>query len=179
MSRVGKRIINIPDGVEIKIIDNNINVKGPLGILTHFFHTNNTEVKIQNNTAIVERKDESKVSKQLHGTTNAILSNMVLGVSKGFTKELEINGVGYKVNLVGDKLKLSLGFSHPVELDVPENLKAEVKANNIKIFGIDKVAVGQFAANIKKIRKPNPYSGKGIIYKGEQIRRKEGKTASK
>lgn len=181
MSRVGKRIIDIPNGVEIKILNDGImEAKGPLGTLSRSFNNESIEIVVNDNNAVVNRKNDLKKSKQLHGTTNANLSNMVIGVSKGFVKELEVKGVGYKANLAGNKLKMSLGFSHPVELDVPENLKVEVSSKNeIKISGIDKVAVGQFAANIKKIRVPNPYSGKGIMYKGEIIRRKEGKTASK
>lgn len=179
MSRIGKRILEIPAGVEINLENNHIKVKGKLGELEYTFSPL-IQVKIENNQLQTLRTNEEKTTKQLHGTTNANIKNMIIGVSEGYKKEIEIKGVGYKATQKGKEIEIIAGYSHPVMVDIPENLKVEVvKPTNIVISGIDKQAVGEFAANIRDIRRPSPYSGKGIMYKGEVIRRKEGKTAAK
>ncbi|BDX52575.1 50S ribosomal protein L6 [Metamycoplasma equirhinis] len=179
MSRIGKRILEIPTGVEIKLENNHITVKGKLGELEYTFSPL-IQVKIENNQLQTLRLNEEKTTKQLHGTTNANIKNMIIGVSEGYKKEIEIKGVGYKATQKGKEIEIIAGYSHPVIVEIPENLKIEVvKPTNIVISGISKQAVGEFAANIRDIRRPSPYSGKGIMYKGEVIRRKEGKTAAK
>ncbi|TPD98296.1 50S ribosomal protein L6 [Metamycoplasma equirhinis] len=179
MSRIGKRILEIPTGVEIKLENNHITVKGKLGELEYTFSPL-IQVKIENNQLQTLRLNEEKTTKQLHGTTNANIKNMIIGVSEGYKKEIEIKGVGYKATQKGKEIEIIAGYSHPVMVEIPENLKIEVvKPTNIVISGISKQAVGEFAANIRDIRRPSPYSGKGIMYKGEVIRRKEGKTAAK
>ena len=179
MSRIGKRILNVPNGVELTIENSNVAVKGKLGQLSFQFSPL-IKITYENNEVKTERLNEEKTTKQLHGTTNALIHNMIIGVSKGYKKEIEIKGVGYKATLMGNKIEIVAGYSHPIQIDIPVGLKAELpKPTNIIISGIDKQRVGEFAANIRKIRRPSPYSGKGIMYKGEIIRRKEGKTAAK
>ena len=180
MSRIGNRILTIPAGVEVNVDGNNITVKGPKGTLNYTFR-DNVEVKVEDGKVAVTRKDDSKVSKQLHGTTNSNINNMLIGVSEGFKKELEINGVGYRFQLQGNKVVVSAGYSHPVEKVAPEGVKMEMPEKSqteLIISGYDKQAVSEFAANIREIRKPEPYKGKGIKYKDEHIRRKEGKKAA-
>ena len=180
MSRIGNRILTIPAGVEVNVDGNNITVKGPKGTLNYTFR-NNVEVKVEDGKIAVTRKDDSKVSKQLHGTTNSNINNMLIGVSEGYKKELEINGVGYRFQLQGNKLIVSAGYSHTVEMVAPEGVKMEMpdkSQTELIISGYDKQAVSEFAANIREIRKPEPYKGKGIKYKDEHIRRKEGKKAA-
>lgn len=178
MSRIGNRKIAIPAGVTVSQEDLNIIVKGPKGQLT----THTTEditINISDNEVVVERKNDALQSKAMHGTVNSNILNMIQGVTEGFSKTLEIVGVGYRFNLQGNKLSVAAGFSHPVVLDVPEGLQVEAKGNTeVTISGIDKIKVGEFAANIRKIRKPEPYKGKGIRYKDEYIIRKEGKKAA-
>ena len=170
MSRIGKRILNVPNGVELTIENSNVTVKGKLGQLSFQFSPL-IKITYENNEVKTEK---------LHGTTNALIHNMIIGVSKGYKKEIEIKGVGYKATLMGNKIEIIAGYSHPIQIEIPVGLKAELpKPTNIIISGIDKQLVGEFAANIRKIRRPSPYSGKGIMYKGEIIRRKEGKTAAK
>ena len=181
MSRIGNRILNIPNGVEVTVDGSKVTTKGPKGTLEFVFKNNNVDVKVEEGKIVVTRKDESKTSKQLHGTTNATINNMLVGVSEGFKKELEINGVGYRFQLQGNKIVVSAGYSHPVELIVPEGLKVEMPEKSqteLIISGYDKQLVSEFAANIRKVRKPEPYKGKGIKYKDEHIRRKEGKKAA-
>lgn len=179
MSRVGNRILSVPAGVEITNNNNFVTVKGAKGTLEAQFSPLIT-IQIEGGELRTIRANEEKHTKQLHGTTNSLLSSMIIGVTQGFVKELELKGVGYKMALKGNTLEVLAGYSHPVVLEIPSNLTVEVpKPLEIKISGIDKQAVGQFAAIVRKIRKPNPYSGKGMIYKGEIIKRKEGKTASK
>ncbi len=179
MSRVGKKILEIPTGVTIENKNNFVTVKGPKGELSFQF-SKELEIKIEDATLSVARNSETKRIKQLHGTTRSILGNMVEGVVDGYKKELEIIGVGYRAALSGNKLTLALGFSHPVEMEIPNGLSVEVPANTkIEISGIDKQLVGEFAANIRAVRPPEPYKGKGVRYKGEHVRRKEGKTAGK
>lgn len=179
MSRVGKRVLLVPEGTEVNVNGSRVEVKGKNGVLVREFSPL-IAIKVSNNQVTTERANEEKHTKQLHGTTNSLLEGMIKGVSEGFTKEIEIKGVGYKATLKGNQIEILAGYSHPVLIDVPENLKVEVpKPVTIIVSGIDKQAVGQLAAVIREVRKPNPYSGKGIMYKDEQIRRKEGKKASK
>ena len=177
MSRIGDRVLQIPTGVTVTVDNNLVSVKGPKGEL----NTNIPEdikVEVKDNTLVVARVNELIPTKQLHGTTNANLNNMMIGVSKGFEKSLEIIGVGYRFNQKGNTLVINAGYSHPVELQIPEGIKLELKSNTeILLSGIDKSLVGEFAANIRKVRKPEPYKGKGIRYVGEYVRRKEGKKA--
>lgn len=179
MSRVGKRVLLIPSGTEVLVNQNIVTVKGKLGELTRTFSPL-IVIKVENNQVTTERINEEKHTKQLHGTTNSLLSGMIQGVSVGFKKEIEIKGVGYKATLKGNQIEILAGYSHPVLVDIPSTLKVEVpKPVSIIISGNDKQQVGQLAAVIREVRKPNPYSGKGIMYKNEVIRRKEGKKASK
>ena len=179
MSRIGNRKINIPEGVTVTVNDNVVTVKGPKGELSNTFNKDIT-VSVIDNSVIVTRPNDIKFIKSIHGTTNALISNMIIGVSEGYKKELEIVGVGYRFNVQGNKINVNAGFSHPVEVIVPDYLKVEqVSTTEIAISGIDKQKVSEFAANIRKLRKPEPYKGKGIRYKGEYIRRKEGKKAAK
>ena len=179
MSRIGNRILTVPNGVEITVNDNIVSVKGPKGELsTDVSKYVNVEVKDGNIT--VTRINDTKNAKQMHGTANANIANMIEGVTNGYSKGLEILGVGYRFQPKGEKLVINAGYSHPVELVVPKGLTVEGVSNTeITVKGIDKQAVGEFAAIIRKVRKPEPYKGKGIRYKGEHIRRKEGKKASK
>ena len=177
MSRIGNRIIGIPEGVTVSVNDGLVSVKGSKGELN--LELNKIiDVEVKDNTVVVTRKNESIPAKQMHGTTNANIRNMILGVSEGFSKSLEIIGVGYRFNLKGNVLVINAGYSHPVELENPEGLSIEAKGNNqITVSGKKKKKVGEFAANIRKVRKPEPYKGKGIRYVGEYVRRKEGKKA--
>ncbi|TNK82056.1 50S ribosomal protein L6 [Mycoplasmopsis pullorum] len=179
MSRVGNRVLTIPAGTTITVDGTKVTVKGKLGTLERVFSPKIT-VKVEDNQVTTVRANEEKHTKQLHGTTNAHISNMLKGVSEGFKKDLEIKGVGYKAVLKGSQLVISAGYSHEVTLNIPSDVQVVVsKPTEVSVSGIDKQSVGQFASQVRAIRKPNPYSGKGIAYKGEYIRRKEGKTASK
>jgi large subunit ribosomal protein L6 len=177
MSRIGKKPITLPQGVSLTVDGQNLEVKGPKGTLSMTVHANMT-VSIDENTVTVERPSELKQDKALHGTTRALIQNMIVGVSEGYTKKLQMIGVGYRAQLQGKKLVLSAGYSHPVEMEIPEGLTVEVPKNTlINISGIDKQLVGEFAANVRGVRPPEPYLGKGIRYVNEYVRRKEGKTA--
>lgn len=180
MSRIGNKLITIPAGVEFTCTDaNEVTVKGPKGTLTRQFSPLMT-IKVEDNTITVVRQNEQKHTKQLHGTTRALIANMIEGVSQGFVRELEIVGIGYRAAMKGNTLSLTIGYSNPVEIEIEEGLTCECVSNTeIKVSGIDKQRVGECAANIRAVRKPEPYKGKGIRYKGEHIRRKEGKTAGK
>jgi len=181
MSRIGNRVLTIPAGVEVNVDGNKIVVKGPKGTLEDTFKASNVEVKVEGNEIHVTRKDETKVSKQLHGTTNSNINNMLIGVSEGFKRELEINGVGYRFQLQGNKVIITAGYSHNVELVAPEGVKMEMpdkSQTELIVSGYDKQKVSEFASNIRKVRKPEPYKGKGIKFKEEHIRRKEGKKAA-
>ena len=177
MSRIGNKQIVIPAGVTVEVKDNFVTVKGPKGELKQQFNKE-LEIKVEGNSIKVSRKDDEIFSRQIHGTTRALLNNMVNGVSQEYSKKLEIVGVGYRAQVQGSKLILALGFSHPVEVKIPEGLKVECPKNTeIVILGIDKEKLGKFASEIRLIKKPEPYKGKGIKYQGEHIRHKAGKTA--
>lgn len=180
MSRIGNKAITIPAGVDISISSaNEVTVKGPKGTLTRQFSPL-MDIKVDEGVLSVARQNEQKHTKQLHGTTRALINNMVVGVSEGFMKELQLVGIGFRANLKGKVLELLVGYSHPVNIEIEDGLTCEVPSNTeIKISGIDKQRVGECAANIRAVRKPEPYKGKGIRYKDEYIRRKEGKTAAK
>ena len=177
MSRIGLKPIEIPEGVEIKLNDQTVIVKGPKGELSKNVHQN-IKVVIEDNTIVVSRGDDLKENRSLHGTTRSLISNMIEGVRNGFEKHLEIIGVGYRATKQGNKLVVAAGYSHPVEIDHIEGIEIEVPKNTeVIVKGINKELVGEVAANIRAIRPPEPYKGKGIRYKGEHVRRKEGKTA--
>jgi len=176
MSRVGRKPVEIPAGVTVTLNGNTVTVKGPKGELTRTFHSD-IEIKVEDNIVVVNRPSDAKLHRSLHGTTRAILANMVEGVSKGFERNLELIGVGYRAQKQGKKLVLNVGYSHPVEIEPEEGIEIEVPANTkISIKGTDKERVGALAANIRDVRPPEPYKGKGIRYEGEHVRRKEGKT---
>lgn len=180
MSRIGKLPITIPAGVDVKIGNNNeVTVKGPNGTLTRTLHQDMI-VKMNDGVITVERPSENKMHKALHGLTRTLINNMVIGVTEGFKKELEINGVGYRAQMQGKTLVLSLGYSHPVEYTAVEGITLEVPApNQIIVKGANKEVVGETAAKIREYRMPEPYKGKGIKYVDEVIRRKEGKAGGK
>jgi large subunit ribosomal protein L6 len=176
MSRVGKKPIEIPAGVTVTLDNNIVTVKGPKGELSRTFHAD-IEIKVEDNVINISRPSDAKEHRALHGTTRAVLANMVEGVSKGFERTLELVGVGYRASKQGNKLVLSVGYSHPVEIEPEAGLEVEVPANTkVIVKGTDKERVGALAANIRDVRPPEPYKGKGIRYEGEFVRRKEGKT---
>ena len=179
MSRIGKKPVVIPANVTVDIAEGNVvTVKGPKGTLTNTFHPD-LMLKVEGNTVIVDRPDNEHLHKSLHGLTRTLLSNMVEGVEKGFAKELEVNGVGYRAEKKGNQLVMRLGFSHEVIVEEIPGITIEVNGNKITIRGIDKQVVGQFAAEVRGKRPPEPYKGKGIKYTDEVIRRKVGKTGGK
>ncbi|EGS34859.1 MULTISPECIES: 50S ribosomal protein L6 [Megasphaera] len=179
MSRVGRMPIDIPAGVSVSLNGPVITVKGPKGELTRTLHQD-IKVSVADNVITVERPSDEKNHRALHGLTRALVANMVIGVTEGFKKELEIVGVGYRAQMKGNKLALTLGFSHPLELEAPEGIKIECpSATSIVISGANKEHVGEFAAKVRGYRLPEPYKGKGIKYVGEHIRRKAGKAGTK
>lgn len=179
MSRIGRHPIAIPAGVTVEIKENNVvTVKGPKGTLEKALPTE-MEIKQEGDEVVVTRPNDLKKMKSLHGLTRTLINNMVVGVTDGYTKTLEVNGVGYRAQKSGKKLTLHLGYSHPVEMEDPEGLEAVVEDNKIIVKGIDKEKVGQYAAEIRAKRAPEPYKGKGIKYSDEVIRRKVGKTGKK
>ena len=179
MSRIGRMPIAIPAGVTVEVAENNkVTVKGPKGTLERVLPAE-MEIKVEGAEVLVSRPNDLKRMKSLHGLTRTLINNMVVGVTEGYKKELEVNGVGYKVAKAGKKLTLSLGYSHPVEMTDPEGIETVVDGNVIVVKGIDKEKVGQFAAEIRDKRRPEPYKGKGIKYADETIRRKVGKTGKK
>jgi len=179
MSRIGRAPIPVPAGVEVKLVGTELTVKGPKGTLVQEIHPD-MKLDVQAEVINVTRPSEQKLHKSLHGLTRSLVSNMVAGVTGGFTKELEVNGVGYRVAKEGKKLVMNLGFSHQVFMEEIAGISIEVpNPNKIIISGIDKQLVGQFAANVREKRPPEPYKGKGIKYVDEVIRRKEGKTGAK
>ena len=179
MSRIGRQPVVIPAGVTVTVADSNkITVKGPKGTLERVLAPE-MDIKVENDTVVVTRPNDLKKMKSLHGLTRTLINNMVTGVSQGFTKELEVNGVGYRAAKQGNKLVLNLGYSHVVEMIDPEGIETAVDGNKITVKGINKEKVGQFAAEIRDKRRPEPYKGKGIKYVDEVIRRKVGKTGKK
>jgi len=177
MSRIGKKPVTVPSGVTVAVENNFVTVKGPKGQLEAQFNTDLT-FDVQENIVEIVRPSEAKFHKAIHGTTRALLNNMVVGVSEGFKKELKMVGVGYRSAMQGNTLVLQAGYSHPVEMILPEGITVEVVKNTtIIVAGIDKQLVGEFSANIRDVRPPEPYLGKGIRYVDEHVRRKEGKTA--
>ena len=183
MSRIGKLPIDIPAGVEVKVSDNIVTVKGKLGELTQEVHQNIT-LKLEDSQVILERSSESKPDKSFHGLYRSLINNMIIGVSDGYKKELELVGVGFRADAKGQLLDLSLGFSHHIIMELPKEVVAETitergKNPLIKLSSIDKQLIGQVAAKIRSLRPPEPYKGKGVKFVGEEIRRKAGKTAAK
>ena len=179
MSRVGRMPVEVPAGVDVKLDGHNLTVKGPNGTLNASFHKNISIAK-EGNTILVTRPNDEKLNRSLHGLTRALIANMVTGVSKGFEKNLEIVGVGFRAQKQGKKLILTLGYSHPVEMEEPKGITIEVPSQDkIIVKGADKQLVGEVAAQIREKRPPEPYKGKGIKYAGEVIIRKEGKTGGK
>ena len=175
MSRIGRLPIQVPPSVDVSIVGRNITVKGPKGTLERALHPD-MRVSMEGSTLIVERPSEAKHHKQLHGLTRTLVNNMVIGVTDGYRKALEITGVGYRAAKVGDKLQLNLGYSHPIEIVPPAGISFELETPvKLAVVGIDKELVGQVAAQVRATRKPEPYKGKGVHYLGEQIRRKAGK----
>jgi len=179
MSRIGKLPIEIPAGVEVKIGDDNtVTVKGPKGALSRQL-SKDMNIANKDNQIVVERPNDLKRFKAMHGLTRTLINNMVVGVTAGYTKVLEINGVGYRAAKSGNKLTLTLGYSHPIELTDPDGVTSLVEGPRISVSGIDKEKVGQYAANIRELRRVEPFKGKGIRYSGEKVRRKAGKAGKK
>ena len=179
MSRIGRMPVAIPAGVTVEIAEGNVvTVKGPKGTLVREL-PHEMDIKIEDGHVIVSRPNDLKRMKSLHGLTRTLIHNMTIGVSEGYTKTLEVNGVGYRAAKAGKKLTLNLGYSHPVEMEDPEGIETKVDGNKIVVSGISKEKVGQYAAEIRDKRRPEPYNGKGIKYADEVIRRKVGKTGKK
>jgi len=179
MSRIGRQPINIPQGVEVKLDGNLVSVKGPKGQLSKELHRD-MQIVQEDNVIRIERPTDNKLHRSLHGLTRTLVNNMVEGVTKGFEKTLELTGVGYRASKQGNNLVITAGYSHPVEMEPKDGLEVEVPVpTKIIVKGIDKEKVGAFAANVRSVREPEPYKGKGIKYEGERIRRKVGKTGGK
>lgn len=180
MSRIGRKPINIPDGVELKLENNQVFVKGPKGQLSYTLPEGITLI-MDNKVATLTRKSDDKKQRALHGLARSLISNMITGVSNGFTRVLQIHGVGYRAQASGDKLIINIGYSHPVEFKLPDGIKATVdeKQTTITLYGIDKQLLGQVAANLRAIRTPDAYKGKGIRYADEVLKLKPGKTGKK
>lgn len=177
MSRIGKNPIPVPEKTEVTVTDNTLSVKGPLGTLTKEIHSL-VSVAVDGKSVVVSAKNNSKLSRSLWGTFASHVKNMIKGVNSKFEKKLILEGIGYRVELSGKNLKFVVGFSHPVVLATPEGVDVAVEKNLITVSGIDKEAVGQFAAVIRSVKKPEPYKGKGIRYEGEYVRQKQGKKAA-
>lgn len=179
MSRIGRKPIQVPNGVDINLDNTVLTVKGPKGSLSREIHKD-MKVNVEGNTIVIERPTDNKLHRSLHGTTRSLIANMVSGVTDGFTKSLELVGVGYRANKAGEKVVLNVGYSHPVEITPESGIEFEVPSNTkIIVKGIDKERVGAIAAKIRSVREPEPYKGKGIKYEGERIIRKEGKAGKK
>lgn len=176
MSRIGKKPISIPEKVEVTLAANVLTVKGSKGTLT-LTHHYEVALKVEDGKVLVEKKGSTKRAQALWGTTAKLIQNMIEGVTNGFTKQLELNGVGYRMNLAGKKLNLALGFSHPVVVELPASVEAKIENNVLTLMSIDKQVLGEFAAYVRKQKPVEPYKGKGFRYVGEQVRRKEGKKA--
>jgi large subunit ribosomal protein L6 len=176
MSRIGRAPISVPSGVDVAIEGQNVTVKGPKGTLSHSVDRP-IGVDLEDGVLSVSRPDDERENRSLHGLSRSLLNNLVLGVTQGFERKLEIHGVGYRVQLQGNALVFALGYSHPVRIEAPEGITFNVESpTRFSVQGIDKQVVGQVAANIRRLRRPDPYKGKGVRYAGEQIRRKVGKT---
>lgn len=178
MSRIGRKPIGVPQGVEVTIEGTTVTVKGPKGTLVRAFHPR-MRIEKEKDALRVVRSGDTKLDKSLHGLTRTLLFNMIEGVTRGFEKALEVSGLGYRVQKRGEALILNIGFTHPVEIHPPEGISFEVEGQVIRVKGIDKEKVGQVAADIRKLRKVEPYKGAGIKYVGEVVRRKQGKAAAK
>ena len=178
MSRIGNKVIVIPEGVTVELLEGNVvKVKGPNGELESQFNEL-IDIKMENGEISLSRPNNERFTRQIHGTTRSLFDNMVQGVKEGFSKKLLITGVGYRAAVQGNKLVLTMGYSHPVELEIPQDLTVTVEKNTeITIKGADRYLVGEFSASVRKVRKPEPYKGKGIRYEDEHVRRKAGKTA--
>lgn len=180
MSKIGKKAIEIPEGVEIKLEKNHLEIKGPKGVLNMDVHEK-AKVEIQEKEIFVSKfseNDKSKFSAAVWGLTRSLVNNMVIGVKDGYEKRLELQGVGFRMSVQGKKIVMALGFSHPVEVEIPDGLSAKIEENNVLVIsGIDKQLVGQFSANVRALKKAEPYKGKGFRYVGEKVRRKVGKKA--
>ena len=177
MSRIGKLPVAVPSGVEVTIDGQHISVKGPKGTLEHTIAEPITVERDDDGTLLVKRPDDERTSKALHGLTRTLVNNLVVGVTSGYEKKLEIHGVGYRVQAKGSDLEFALGYSHPVKIEAPEGITFKVESpTRFSVSGIDKQKVGQISAVIRKLRRPDPYKGKGLRYEGEKIRRKVGKT---
>lgn len=176
MSKIGKLAIKIPEGVAVDISESKISVTGPKGSLSRQL-PKSTQVAVKEGMIVVSSNRKDKISESIYGTTRALIANMVKGVTESWTKELELVGTGYRAEVAGNDLVLTVGYSHPVKISAPESVKFEVEKTIIRVIGIDKEIVGQIAANIRKVRPPEPYKGKGIKYRDEVIRRKAGKAA--
>jgi large subunit ribosomal protein L6 len=180
MSRIGKLPISVPAGVDVTIDGRTVAVKGPKGSLTHTVAAPIGIAKGEDGTLLVSRPDDERESKALHGLSRTLVANMITGVTAGYTKQLEISGVGYRVQAKGSALEFALGYSHPILVEAPEGISFKVESpTKFSVEGIDKQKVGEVAANIRKLRKPDPYKGKGVRYQGEVIRRKAGKAGKK
>jgi large subunit ribosomal protein L6 len=179
MSRIGRLPIPVPAGVEVKIDGNNVSVKGPKGTLNHVVPAP-IEVVLEESNIVVTRPDDERDSRSLHGLTRTLIANQIQGVTQGFTKGIEIVGTGYRVTAKGSDIEFALGYSHPIYVKAPEGITFTVEGNTkLTVSGIDKQAVGEVAANLRKLRKPEPYKGKGVRYAGEVVRRKAGKSGKK
>ena len=180
MSRIGRLPITLPQGVEVTISGADVTVKGPKGSLNHTLASPITITKDENGVLVVSRPDDERISRSLHGLSRTLVANMITGVTEGYTKVIEIVGVGYRVVAKGSDLEFALGFSHPVFIPAPNGISFVVETpTRFSVSGIDKQLVGEVAANIRKLRKPDPYKGKGLRYSGEVVRRKQGKTGKK
>ena len=179
MSRIGRLPIPVPAGVEVKIDGNNVSVKGPKGTLNHVVPAP-IEVVLEENNVVVTRPDDERDSRSLHGLTRTLIANQIHGVTQGFSKGIEIVGTGYRVTAKGSDIEFALGYSHPIYVKAPAGITFTVEGNTkLTVSGIDKQAVGEVAANLRKLRKPEPYKGKGVRYAGEVVRRKAGKSGKK
>jgi large subunit ribosomal protein L6 len=175
MSRIGRLPVQLPKGVDVTISGRTVKVKGPKGELTRTFHSS-VDVTREDGSVVVKRKDDTQISRAVHGLSRTLVANMIVGVTAGYSKDLEISGTGYRAQLVGKKLQLALGYSHPIEIDPPAGISfATETPQKVRVSGVDKEVVGEIAAKIRRLRVPDPYKAKGVKYAGEVIRRKAGK----
>jgi large subunit ribosomal protein L6 len=177
MSRLAKNIIPVPSGTTVTVADGTLTIKGPLGTITKPVH-DSVAITVSPEGVMVEAKNESKLARSLRGTFASHIRNMMKGVTQKYARKLELQGIGYRVELQGKNIKFQVGFSHPVLMAIPAGIDVVIEKNNVNVSGIDKEAVGQFAANVRAVKKPEPYKGKGIRYEGEYVRQKQGKKAA-